>query len=118
MSGGDPAFLLRRLIDLATRERASLGAGEWEAAVELRAEYDQAFSALERSTGSTTLPAGCQNDLVRLTRLHAENVQLAMDLRQSAGSALAELTKVSQLGGYAPLGPGHQPVPRYLDHSA
>lgn len=114
----DPAVLLGRLLDLATQERECLRAEAWDDVLTVRAAFDEAFAALQRSVGAGKPPLSCRDDLVRLERLHAENVQLTRLLRDKAGNALAEINKVSRIGSYAPLGPDNEPTPRYLDQSA
>lgn len=114
----DHGLLLRRLVDLALREREYLRAESWEDALDVRGLYDENFAQLQRQVGKVGLAPDNRNDLVRLQRLHEENVSLAHALRHSAGAALAELNKVQQIGSYAPMGSNHKPAPRYLDESA
>lgn len=116
----DPAFLVRQLITIAEREREALavGADEWETVMAVRDEFDATFGMLEKAVSQRPLTDRERNDLVRLQHLHAENIRIADDLRASAGGQLQELSNVRKIGGYAPLGTGHRPTPRYLDSSA
>lgn len=118
MTPASPVFLMRRLIELAGQERDLLVAGSWEQALPVREQFDEHFAQLQAAAAHAPLPASLRNDLIRLHQLQGENMQLSEQLKATAGKELGEIAKVRQLNGYAPLGPGHKPVPRYLDESA
>lgn len=113
-------FLLRRLVLLAGDVRDLLASGDWEGALPVQEEFDEAFATLtllaERGQLDTALHA---NDLARLQHVHSENTRLATELHQSAGAQLRETTKVHRIGlAYSPLGANHRPSARYIDGSA
>ncbi len=113
-------FLLRRLVLLAGDVRDLLASGDWEGALPIQDEYDEAFASLhhlaERGQLDTALHA---NDLARLQHVHGENTRLAAELHQSAGRKQRETTNVHRIGmAYSPLGANHRPSPRYVDGSA
>ncbi len=116
----DPAFLIRRLIGAAERERDALMQGEdkWDDVVVARNEFDQEFARLEIAVQQRPLTPAEQNDLSRLHHLHAENIELARALQRRVGAELAELNNVRKIGGYRPLGDLPERAPRYLDSSA
>lgn len=116
----DPSFLIRRLIGCAEREREALivGADAWDSVVAARADFDSEFVRLEIAVQQRPLTDRERNDLARLNHLHAENIELADALRARTGGTLVELSNVRRMSGYAPLGDGHRPEPRYLDSSA
>lgn len=113
-------FLLRRLVLLAGDVRDLLAAGDWEGALPVQEEFDEAFATLQRSVERGHGPGPEHaNDLARLAHVHAENERLATDLHRSAGVELASLSKVHRISrAYSPLGANHMPSPRYVDGSA
>ena len=113
-------LLLRRLVLLAGDVRDLLAAGDWESALPIQEEFDEAFATLQRHIDRGQLLGGEHaNDLARLAHVHAENQQLAAELHRSAGAELASLTTVRRISrAYSPLGANHQPSPRYIDGSA
>lgn len=113
-------MLLRRLVLLAGDLRDLLASGDWEGALPVQDEFDEAFATLhllaERGQLDTALHA---NDLARLQHVHAENTRLATELHQTAARQLREIGKVHRIGlAYSPLGANHRPSPRYVDGSA
>ena len=112
-------FLLRRLILLAGEVRDLLAVGDWEQATLQQEEYDESFATLQRlaETGHDFGPQHT-NELVQLRHVHAENLQLARELRVSAGIEIGQVSNVRKLGAYAPLGANHRPTPQFLDGSA
>ncbi|MCB0878095.1 MAG: hypothetical protein KDC46_03855 [Thermoleophilia bacterium] len=113
-------LLLRRLVLLAGDVRDLLAAGDWEGAIPVQEEFDEAFAVLQRNIDRGSLLGGEHvNELTRLAHVHAENQQLAAQLQRSASEQLQSLTKVRKVGkAYSPLGMNHQPAPRYIDGSA
>ena len=113
-------FLLRRLVLLAGDVRDLLATGDWEGALPVQEEYDEAFAALTHLADRGQLDtARYANELTRLHHVHAENVRLAGELHASARQQLGQVTKVHQIGrAYSPLGANHRPSPRYVDGSA
>jgi hypothetical protein len=119
---GEPRidFLLRRLVLHAGDVRDLLAAGDWEGAIPVQDEFDQAFAILQRHVEQGA-PLGPEhaNDLAQLAHVHGENERLAKELQRGAGIELANLSNVRRIGrAYSPLGMNHQPSPRYVDGSA
>lgn len=113
-------FLLRRLVLLAGEVRDTLATGDWERALPLQEEFDEAFATLHRlvETGHAFGPEHA-NDLAQLRHVHAENERLAIELQRTAGARLDELSQVRRINAaYSPLGSNHRPSPRYIDGSA
>jgi hypothetical protein len=113
-------FLLRRLVLLAGEVRDLLATGEWEQALPVQEEFDEAFASLHRLV-ETGHPFGVEhaNDLARLRHVHSENERLAADLHRSAGVEVRSLSNVRRIStAYSPLGMNHRPSPRYVDGSA
>ncbi len=116
----DPAFLIRRLIGAAEREREALLHGEdhWEAVVAARSEFESEFARLEAAVMQRALTSREVNDLARLQHLHEENVVLARDLQQRFGLQIAEFNNLRKISGYRPYGDQQDQASRYLDNSA
>ena len=113
-------FLLRRLVLLAGEVRDQLATGDWEAALPLQEEFDEAFASLQRlvETGHAFGPEHT-NDLTQLRHVHAENQRLATELQRSAGHQMDTVSNVRRINAaYSPLGSNHRPSPRYVDGSA
>jgi hypothetical protein len=111
---------LKRLIQLAGDAHDLLAVGNWEAALPLQEEFDEAFAMLQHlidSDGIALQPRHADS-IARLMYLNTENERLARDMHTMSGIELRRLSEVGKLRGYAPLGASHQPVPRYLDNSA
>ncbi len=113
-------LLLRRLVLLAGDVRDLLATGDWESALPVQEEFDEAFATLQRHVDQGSVLGGQHaGELAQLAQVHAENQQLATELHRSVGVELASLTKVRQISrAYSPLGANHQPSPRYVDGSA
>ncbi len=122
-SGEEPTrvdFLLRRLVLLAGDVRDLLASGDWEGALPVQEEFDEAFATLHHlaETGRVDTHQHA-NDLVRLQHVHRENTRLAAELHDHAGVQLRQVTNVHRIGmAYSPLGMNHRPSPRYIDGSA
>lgn len=113
-------FLLRRLVLNAGDVRDLLASGDWEKALPLQEEYDEAFASLQRlvETGHTFGPEHA-NELAQLRHVHAENERLTADLHRSAGHERTNVSNVRRINtAYSPLGSNHRPSPRYVDGSA
>jgi len=113
-------FLLRRLVLLAGDVRDLLASGDWEGALPIQDEFDEAFASLHRLAELGRLDTAAHaNDLARLQHVHAENERLTRDLHASAGVRLDSVDNVRRISqAYSPLGRNHQPSPRYVDGSA
>lgn len=113
-------FLLRRLVLLAGEVRDVLVTGDWEGALPLQEEFDEAFGMLYRlvETGHVFGPEH-SNELAQLRHVHSENQRLATDLQRSAGVKVEQVSNVRRINAaYSPLGSNHRPSPRYVDGSA
>lgn len=113
-------FLLRRLVLLAGDVRDLLATGDWEGALPLQEQFDEAFATLHRlvETGHAFGPEHT-NELTQLQHVHAENQRLAAELMRSAGATLDQVSNVRRINqAYSPLGANHRPSPRYIDGSA
>jgi hypothetical protein len=113
-------FLLRRLVLLAGEVRDLLASGDWEGALPVQDEFDEAFATLHRlvETGHQ-FGAEHVNDLTQLQHVHAENQRLAIELQRTAGAQIQSTSNVRRISSaYSPLGMNHRPSPRYVDGSA
>jgi hypothetical protein len=113
-------FLLRRLVLLAGEVRDLLATGDWEGALPLQEEFDEAFASLQRLV-DTGHAFGHEhaNDLAQLHHVHAENERLAAELHRNAGVQVGSVSNVRRINAaYSPLGGNHRPSPRYVDGSA
>ncbi len=113
-------FLLRRLVLLAGDVRDLLASGDWEGALPVQEEFDEAFATLHHLASRGELDVATHaNELTRLQHVHAENTRLAEELHRSAGQQLRDATNVHRINkAYSPLGANHRPSPRYIDGSA
>lgn len=118
MQTPEPEFLLRRLVELAGDERDLLAKEEWEAALPVQEQFDELFAQLQVAAARTPLNRHHLAAVQQLSALHLENMALARKLQAVAGAELAKVGTADKLRGYAPLGSGHRPSPRYLDQSA
>jgi hypothetical protein len=113
-------LLVRRLILLAGEVRDQLAAAEWECASEMQAEYDEAFAMFRHLVdGGAALAPALMRDVQRLAEVHAENEQLTIQLRDTAGTERGKVRTLSRMAAYAPLTrnePGFQS--RFVDGSA
>ncbi len=116
----DPAFIIRRLITLAEREReALLHADEnWEEVVSSREDFDSEFARLEAAVSRRKLTPNEVNDLARLQHIHTVNIEISIKLQEKYGAELADINKVRQISGYKPIDDRPNDFSRYLDSSA
>lgn len=119
-AGHDVTFELQRLLGLAADERELLDAGDWEAALEVRSVYDDRFAVLEAAVqrGSVRFDMRHRARLERLRDVHSENLRIYDELRAGARRELGEISRVTRISGYAPLGPDGGKGPSFLDRSA
>lgn len=120
MSAPRIEFLLPGLVRLACEERDLLAAGDWESALVVREQFDESFSILQHVIDRSRANIGPTQvaELHRIHKVNGENLAIYTELRRTSGVELGHLSKVTQLGGYAPVNPGSDRAPRYLDQSA
>lgn len=116
----DPAFLIRRLITLAEREREALMHADenWDEVIASREDFDSEFARLEMAVSRRPLTPNEVNDLARLQHIHTVNIEISLKLQEQYGAELADINKVRKISGYKPLGDTPNDSSRYLDSSA
>lgn len=113
-------LLVRRLILLAGEVRDQLASAEWETAAEMQSEYDEAFAMFRHLVDSgVSVPPNLAPEIARLAAVHAENEQLTLQLRDSAGTERGNVRTLSRMAAYAPM-TSNEPgfASRFVDGSA
>ena len=113
-------LLVRRLILLAGEVRDQLASADWEAATEMQAEYDEAFAMFRHLVdGGAQIRPELMPEVERLAAVHAENEQLTVQLRDTAGAERGKVRTLRRMSAYAPITtnePGF--ASRFVDGSA
>jgi hypothetical protein len=122
VSSFDPAPLGRQLdalVMLAEQVHDELSDGEFEASLSMRNEYNDAFAQFQMTVaGGAPITPDLAPQLRRLEQVHGANMAIVSRLRDSARENVGSARQFKRIGGYAPNGANHVPVPRFIDDAA
>ena len=114
-----PARQLATLVALAERVHDELTTGDFESSLATRNDYNDAFGRFQVTVAAGgAITPDLADDLRRLERLHAQNMAIVAGLRDTAKAQTGSAHRFKRIGGYAPNGANHVPVPRFVDDAA